>query len=63
MSTLPLEALLPFLVITILFTGYCLISVARASETRYLNRGWWMLICLLSMPMGGIFYLLLGRKD
>ena len=63
MSALPLEALVPFFAIIIIFTAYCLVSVVRAPDTRYLNRGWWILICLLSMPMGGIFYLLLGRKD
>lgn len=63
MSAMPLEAILPIFVIVIVFTVYCLVSVARASQTRHLSRGWWALICLVSMPMGGIIYLLLGRKD
>jgi hypothetical protein len=39
-----------------------LTRVARAREFRRLDRETWVLICLLSLPLGGILYLTLGKK-
>ncbi len=42
------------------FVGYCLVDIAR-HDVRHLPKWVWALICLLSVPLGGIVYLLVGR--
>jgi hypothetical protein len=59
----PLAALAPLLVIAAGFVVYCLVDLARAPSVRYLPKWAWVLICLVSIPMGGIVYLLVGRGD
>jgi Phospholipase_D-nuclease N-terminal len=44
------------------FLGYCLYDLARQPRTRYLSKPAWALITVLSIPIGGIVYLLLGRS-
>ncbi len=39
-----------------------LIDLAR-SPVRYLPKWAWVLICLASIPLGGIIYLTVGRRD
>jgi len=62
--TLPIAALLTVLVVVVgavAFTVYCLVDPARAEEVRSLSRGVWAAICLVSMPTGGIIYLMAGK--
>jgi hypothetical protein len=56
-----LAAAIPILVIAIGFEIFCLVDLARAPEVRYLPRWAWVLICLASVPLGGIIYLIIGR--
>jgi phospholipase D-like protein len=58
--TVPWAALIPVVVISLAFVGYCLVDMAR-SEVRYLPKWAWALICVASVPVGGIVYLLVGR--
>jgi hypothetical protein len=53
-------ALAPLLVLSLAFVIYCLVDLSR-NEVRYLPKWAWMLICLCSIPVGGIVYLLVGR--
>ena len=57
-----MAALITLLVVVLGFTVYCLVDLARAEEFRYLDRETWALICLVSLPLGGILYLALGKK-
>jgi Phospholipase_D-nuclease N-terminal len=43
------------------FVAFCLADLARAAEVRYLPKWGWALVCLLSVPLGGIMYLSVGR--
>lgn len=43
------------------FVAFCLADLARA-EVRYLPRWGWVLACVLSIPLGGIMYLSVGRS-
>ncbi|HEX6497907.1 MAG TPA: PLDc N-terminal domain-containing protein [Micromonosporaceae bacterium] len=43
------------------FEGYCLVDCARAEQVRYVNQWTWALIMLITMPLGGILYLVYGK--
>ncbi|MCK2218963.1 PLD nuclease N-terminal domain-containing protein [Actinomadura sp. ATCC 31491] len=58
---IPVAALAPLVVVLGLFLAYCLVDLAR-SRVRYLPKWAWALICVASVPLGGIVYLLVGRE-
>lgn len=60
MGDVPWAALAPIIVIGLGFAAYCLVDLAR-SEVRYLPKWAWAIICVVSIPVGGIVYLLVGR--
>lgn len=55
-------ALVPLAIVGVGFVVFCLVDVLRAQRVRYLPKWAWALICLLSVPLGGIAYLVLGRE-
>lgn len=55
------KVILPFLIIAIGFEVFCLFDIVRATSVRYLPKWGWAIICLVSNPLGGIVYLLVGR--
>jgi hypothetical protein len=57
----PVAALVPVVGLALAFVGYCWFDLSR-SRVRYLPKWAWALICLLSVPLGGIVYLLVGRE-
>lgn len=57
---IPWAALAPLIVVVTGFVIYCLVDLAR-HEVRYLPKWAWALICIMSVPLGGIIYLLVGR--
>ena len=59
---IPWAALAPVIVVALAFVGYCWFDISR-NDVRYLPKWAWALICLLSVPMGGIVYLLVGRSQ
>lgn len=58
---IPVAALVPVVVMALAFVAYCLVDLTR-SRVRHLPRWVWALICVLSVPLGGIVYLLIGRE-
>jgi hypothetical protein len=54
-------ALLPVLLACVAFALYCVYDALHAEQVRYLPRWLWVVICLASIPLGGIVYLILGR--
>jgi hypothetical protein len=48
--------------VVLIFEVCCQVDIARAKEVRRLDRETWALICLVSLPLGCILYLALGRK-
>jgi hypothetical protein len=57
------RALAPLLILAIALVAYCLYDIYRASSVRYLPRWGWAVICVLSIPLGPIAYLMLGRES
>lgn len=52
--------LAPIFVVGLLFVGYCILDIVR-HEVKHLPKWAWIVISLLSVPLGGIVYLLVGR--
>ncbi len=53
-------ALAPLLLLLAAFLVYCLVDLTR-SEVRHLPKWAWAVICCISVPLGGILYLTVGR--
>lgn len=60
MTDIPWAAIAPLVVVGVGFVAYCLFDLSR-SEVKHLPRWAWALICVVSVPLGGIIYLLIGR--
>jgi hypothetical protein len=57
--------LVPTIIVLILaacFAIYCEVDLVRARQVRYLPRWLWAIICLISIPVGGIIYLVVGKE-
>ena len=61
MSEINWAALAPVIVLALGFVGWCWRDIVR-NEVRYLPKWLWGVICLVSIPLGGIVYLLVGRE-
>ncbi len=59
-SEIPWAAVTPLIVLALAFVIYCLIDISR-NEVKHLPKWAWVVISLISIPFGGIAYLLLGR--
>jgi hypothetical protein len=59
-QSVPWAALAPIAVLAVAFAGYCLFDLSR-SDVRYLPKWAWAVVCVVSIPVGGIVYLLVGR--
>ena len=55
-------ALAPILLFALAFVIWCWVDISR-NEVRYLPKWLWAIICLISIPLGGIVYLLIGRDN
>ena len=47
--------------VVIWFTARCLADLAHADEVHYFTQWQWAIICVISMPLGGICYLRYGK--
>lgn len=55
-------AVAPLIIVGAAFVGFCLYDIAH-HDVRYLPKWAWVIICLISIPLGGIGYLLIGRDS
>ncbi|MGW4248601.1 PLDc N-terminal domain-containing protein [Nocardia sp. NPDC004722] len=60
MSNIPVAALVPLVVVAVGFVGFCWYDIAR-TRVKYLPKWAWAIVCLISIPLGGIVYLVIGR--
>ncbi|MGN6482810.1 MAG: PLDc N-terminal domain-containing protein [Thermomicrobiales bacterium] len=62
LNGVPVAALLPVFVLLAGFVIFCWWDIARQDSVNYLPKWLWAIICVISVPLGGIIYLLVGRK-
>ena len=63
MSTdIPWAGIIPILIISLAFVVYCVADAVR-HDVKYLPKWLWIVICLVSVPLGGIIYLIVGRDS
>jgi hypothetical protein len=60
-ESIPWAAIAPLILLAVAFVSYCLFDLAR-NDVRYLPKWGWALVCVASVPVGGIVYLLVGRE-
>jgi hypothetical protein len=53
-------AVAPLILVGIAFVGFCVYDIAH-HDVRYVPKWLWIVICCVSIPLGGIVYLLIGR--
>ena len=53
--------LVPIAVVAVAFEIFCLIDLYRAAAVRYLPKWAWAGISVISIPLGGIAYLTIGK--
>ncbi len=61
-GSFPWAAFAPLIILAVSFVGYCLHDIAR-HDVNHLPKWAWVLICVLSVPLGGVIYLLVGRRS
>jgi uncharacterized membrane protein YczE len=61
MSDISFAAIAPLVVLALAFVVYCWVDISR-NEVRYLPKWAWAIISLVSIPIGGIIYLAVGRE-
>ena len=49
------------LAVAVAFIAWCLADLARAGQVRYLPKWAWVLIICVSVPWGGLAYLIFGK--
>jgi hypothetical protein len=57
-----LAALAPLLLLAVGFVVYCLVDLARSPDVHGLPRWAWGILIVVTIPLGGIIYLLVGRR-
>lgn len=60
MNDVPIAALAPLVVLALTWVAWCWWDISRG-PVLHLPKWAWALICVLSVPLGGMIYLLVGR--
>jgi uncharacterized membrane protein HdeD (DUF308 family) len=61
-SAVPWAALAPLLLVAVVFVVWVVVDIVRSPSVRYLPKWAWALLSVISIPVGGIVYLLVGRE-
>ena len=61
-SSIPWAGLIPVAVLVVGFLIYCVVDIAR-HDVKHLPKWAWIVISCVSIPLGGIIYLLVGRDS
>ena len=61
-SGIPWAAVAPLLILALAFVIYCWVDIYR-NDVKHLPKWAWAIIALISIPIGGIVYLVVGREN
>lgn len=53
--------IVPLILLVCLYLGACFYNIFKSSHVKYLPRWAWALVCIISIPLGGILYFIVGR--
>ncbi len=56
-------ALAPIIVVLLGFVGFCLLDLKRTERVRWLPKWGWAILCVMSIPLGGLLYLTLAKPS
>lgn len=59
---MPAAALIPIILVAVAYVAWIVSDILR-SEVKHLPRAAWIAIAVLSIPLGGIIYLLAGKEQ
>ncbi len=59
---MPPAALVPIIVLALAYVAWIVRDILR-SEVKHLPKAAWIAIAVLSIPLGGIIYLLVGKDQ
>lgn len=48
-------------IVAVAFEAFCLVDLHRAGAVRYVPKWAWAVVCLITIPLGGIVYLSIGK--
>jgi len=54
-------AVIPVLAVAVAFVAWCLVDLGRAGQVRYLPKWVWAVAICVSVPWGGLVYLIFGK--
>lgn len=55
----------PLLLLGVVLVGFvifCWVDIVRAEKVKHLPKWVWAIICVISVPLGGILYLVFGKS-
>ena len=60
-TDIPWAALAPLILLAVGFVIWVVVDIIRADAVQHLPKWAWVIISIISIPLGGIVYLLVGR--
>lgn len=56
-----IRIIIPLVILGTIYLGSCFYSIIKAEQVKHLPKLAWAIICMVSIPFGGILYFILGR--
>ena len=53
----------PVVLVLLGFVGFCLFDLKRTDRVRWLPKWGWAIVCVISIPLGGLLYLALAKPS
>lgn len=54
---------IPIIILAFIYIFFCIKSILLANKTRFFPKWVWGIICIISIPLGGILYLIFGKDE
>ncbi len=57
-----LKLLLPLILAVFFYISLCGYTLFKSQRTRHFSKWVWLIICVVSMPLGGLLYFVYGKE-